>query len=237
MAAAQDPEFRSVVAEYTAASKNGLWDTTTVLLSEQLSDLLDSAPKATNKAAIEKTVGSLPWLKQACSDAQKKWAAEVVARKVAAKEHKPLLAPGASKRKQEVQDAVAQAAKKFKSEALEKEKKKEDDKKALVVEAAVEYMKAECGKKAKKTVATAMAEKLKKACRCHLTLAHGHHKETCVFYPPNLKTTLATLAVKRAALAKQLEGTSMTPGQCTAALDMMFGPSGGSASSSSSGAT
>ena len=76
-------------------------------------------------------------------------------------------------------------------------------------------------------------ESCRTACCLHWWVAEGHHKATCVFDPPNLKSQLAQMAVQRESLAGQLAKASMTLAQRTAALDMMFGPVAGAASSSS----
>ena len=109
----------------------------------------------------------------------------------------------------------------FVSSMLASMTKQQSDKEALILEAAVLHLKSP-------------SQKLKKACRCHLSMGEGHHKANCVFHPPNLKNKLAQIVVQRETLAAQLAKTTMTAGQQSSALEMFFGPLAGSSSASSS---
>ena len=80
----------------------------------------------------------------------------------------------------------------------------------------------EFGKKQKHT--PLLDEKLKKACRCSLSMAPGCHKESCNFHPSRMKEVLRHHATARRSVAKQFERTTPTPKQREAALDHLFGP-------------
>ena len=56
-------------------------------------------------------------------------------------------------------------------------------------EAALEYLRVTCGKKPTPTPAP-LLEKLKKACKFHLTKAPGLHKDNCSLHPFCLNATL-----------------------------------------------
>ena len=94
----------------------------------------------------------------------------------------------------------------------------------MVEQAAVEYLKAEYGKK-KTAMPEAFKDELSKACSCSTSMAAGCHKETCTFYPFHLKASLCRHIEKRRTIEAQLKKTTLTAMQRDAALDPIFGPS------------
>ena len=100
---------------------------------------------------------------------------------------------------------------------------------------AVDLLRKEYGHKQKATP-TAVQEKLAKACRCHLSLAPGHHKDKCNFHPVNMRSILRRNIENRAAIEQQLRTrTTLSPEQRETALGHLIGPPvvvvGGSSSS------
>ena len=89
--------------------------------------------------------------------------------------------------------ATAAAAKKLRDEAAAKRtaaaERAAEAERALVREATVAFLRFQFGKKqAPKT--PELMEKLKKACKCHLSFGGGFHKDKCSLHPINLKGTL-----------------------------------------------
>ena len=127
---------------------------------------------------------------------------------------------------------AAAAAQKLKAEAAEKECKATARHEQLLKDAAVEFLRLEFGSKQKPT-ATTVQEKLQKACKCHLTMAKGLHKERCSFKPQNVQYALQRNVQNRAAVEEQLRlRTSLAPGEREKTLLHLFGSKPPAASSS-----
>ena len=143
----------------------------------------------------------------------------------------PALAPtaGVEARRKRVKEAIARAAQKLQEEHKVADVKREKRKEELSVQAAVEYMKALAPKRKPKDMPPIPA--FQKACRCHLTKAPGYHKDNCTYSYHNLCAALRFRDVKRAALARQLERTTLTLAEKRRVLDEFYGPEASSASS------
>ena len=116
------------------------------------------------------------------------------------------------------------AAAKLKAEAAEKEKKVLEKQQQLARDAAVEFLRHAHGGKKEKPAPDSLQEKLRKACRCHLTHMLGLHKDKCSCRPANLHAALRQNVANRASIEQQLRTrTSLTPKQREAALDHLFG--------------
>ena len=86
-------------------------------------------------------------------------------------------------------------------------------------------MRWEYGGKKQKAAPQALQDKLAKACRCHLTLPPGNHKDRCSLKPENLHAALRMNVANRAAIEQQLRTrTTLTPKQRGEALAYLFGP-------------
>jgi len=129
---------------------------------------------------------------------------------------------------------AAAAAQKLKAEAAEKECKATARHEQLLKDAAVEFLRLEFGSKQKPT-ATTVQEKLQKACKCHLTMAKGLHKERCSPKPQNMQYALQRNVQNRAAIEEQLRlrlRTSLAPAEREKMLLHLFGPKPSAAVSS-----
>ena len=125
--------------------------------------------------------------------------------------------------------ATAAAAKKLRDEAAAKRsaaaERAAEAERALVREATVEFLRFQFGKKqAPKT--PELMEKLKKACKCHLSFGGGFHKDKCSLHPINLKGTLTRHLQNRENIEQQLmKRISLSAPQRESALQHLFGPS------------
>jgi hypothetical protein len=89
----------------------------------------------------------------------------------------------------------------------------------------VEFLRIEYGKK-RKPPTESVKEELRKACRCHLTLALGLHKGRCNFHPTNLRAIMAKNATNREHIEQQLRlRTTLSPTQKNAAPEHLSGRS------------
>ena len=187
-------------------------------------------------------MGSIPWLAEALTASRKSYldnASSKAAAKSKGKTGLKPVHPDSDERRRKLADATANAAKKLREEAAQKSSlaaQREAERQAtLVREAAVEYLRVTFGKKQAPTPAP-LQEKLKKACKCHLTKAQGMHKDTCSLHPFRLQATLRFHEQDRANVGEQLRTrTSLTPMQRESALTHLFGPSLSSAARSAQG--
>ena len=99
----------------------------------------------------------------------------------------------------------------------------------------MEYHRLHYGTKQKPTPAP-LAEKLRMACGCHLSMAAGLHKDECNIHPNNLRSALSANVMNRAAMAEQLRRrTTLTAAQRSKALDHLYGLEVAISSGSASG--
>ena len=149
--------------------------------------------------------------------------------------------PGADKRKSFLEKAVAAAAQKMKEETQQKAAaaaaRTAEKERALVRDAALEYLRQTFGKKAP---TSELLERLKHACKCHKTMAPGSnlHKYTCSLHPDRLKATLAHHEQTRESMSKQLSArTTLSPAQRKSGLEHLYGPKSSFTGASGSAST
>ena len=126
-------------------------------------------------------------------------------------------------------EATAAVAKKLRDEAAAKRtaaaERAAEAERALVREAMVEFLRLQFGKKQAPKIPELM-EKLKKACKCHLSFGGGFHKAKCFLHPINLKGTLTRHLQNRENIEQQLmKRISLSAPQRESALQHLFGPS------------
>ncbi len=174
--AMHDPEFTQMTTEYK--SNAGMWAIEKVLLLEQVAETLEDAAKPGNKQAIKEELETIPWLAAAATDARKKYVQTFLQRVEKRKAVAVSVPSGVEARRAKLRKITEAAAAKLKAEAAEKEKKALEKQQQLVKDAAVEFLRHEYGGKKEKLAPESVQEKLRKACRCHLTMMPGLHKDS-----------------------------------------------------------
>ena len=88
----------------------------------------------------------------------------------------------------------------------------------------MELLKAQFGRKHPPST-PAVLEKIKKACKCHLTKALAFHEDACPLNPVRLKGALQRHELNRASIKLQLQRrTSFPASYVKAAFLRLFGP-------------
>ena len=238
----EHPEFSSVTSEYKA--HNGAWDTSKVLLMDQVTAALEEVGSSEDKVAIESALGKLAWLSEAASGARSKYATHVAEKQQELKKRKAdattsasLASSDADGRQDKIRKITEAAAQQIKEEVRQKEAKAAAKPQDVMRESVVECLRYEyCNKQ--KPAPESLKDRLAKACRCSRSLAEGRHKETCDLNPTRMRYLMRQNVEERTRIAKQLaSNTTSSKAQQAAALAHIFGPelvNVGAASSSSS---
>ena len=201
-------------------------------------DAFWSCTVATRRVIFNICVDLVPLLQEAVSASKAKYKQTLEKKRQAEEIHQPQPEKDREERGDKIRKIAQDAAAKLRAEADEKQRKASEKQQELVRFAAIEYLRQEFGSKGKrqKTCPDSIKEKLQKACRCHLTMPPGAHKEKCNFLPKNLRQIMRNNETDRSNIEAQLRTrTSLSPVQRVAALEHLFGPvPSGSATSSGS---
>lgn len=196
---------------------------------------LGDSDLAENSTMIKDQIGGISWLHESSSEARSRYIQNEAAKRVSLKCKTPRASEVQAEARRSKMSKITAAAEKIRREAKKKEDKAEGKRQEAVKEAAVEYLRMQYGTKQKPPTA-ALQERLRKACRCHLSMGVGTHKDKCSYGPTNLRAAMRANIANRASIERQLESrTTLTAHQRARALDHLFGPAvlltSGSASS------
>jgi len=151
------------------------------LLTDQLVASTADADCPSNTAAIAEVLDQTPFLQEAVSASKAKYKQTLEKKRQAEEIHQPQPEKDKEERGDKIRKIAQDAAAKLRAEADEKQRKASEKQQELVRLAAIEYLRQEFGSKGKrqKTCPDSIKEKLQKACRCHLAMPPGAHKEKC----------------------------------------------------------
>ena len=172
----------------------------------QVMATLGDAQAISSSKCISQQLEITPWLKTATSDVWSRYIENTAQQRLKLKREfpgQPEAAAEADARQAKMQKITQAAAEKIRAEAQQKEAKAAEEQLELVKAAAVELPRHEYGKK-QKVAPSALQEKLKNACWCHMSMAAGMHKDRCNLHLVSLRSLLQQTVEQRTKMEDQV---------------------------------